>query len=382
MDSTFLAYKNKITNKLFGVVHMSAKGNAKGSVLLSYLTEPFTLLPSEKFSNLHTSYWECYEIARLLSERGYDVDNINWDNESFIPKKKYVACIDIQNNLERLSRHLNTDCKKIHHIVSSYPDFQNKAEQKRLDNLFNRRGIKLNPHRTVSSSKNPEIADYVEGLGNAAIWNTYKNFIGNKQIFPIPLSVVKEFDQSELMKRNISEAKKNFLWIGGGGMVHKGLDLLLEAVSTMPDTSLHICGPVAKEKDFTEAYKKELAAKNVYVYGRIDVTSNLFKEIITTCAAVMYPSCSEGTAGAVVQAMHAGLVPIITPETGIYENDFSIILNNPTVESLAEAMRDFSQKSDQEIQVLSKKTYDFAQSHYTRNEFSKAYSHFLDSVKL
>ena len=42
-------------------------------------------------------------------------------------------------------------------------------------------------------------------------------------------------------------------------MVHKGLDLVLEAFAGMPEYHLTVCGPVAKEKDF-EREKRFLAA--------------------------------------------------------------------------------------------------------------------------
>lgn len=87
-QNIYRAYKNKITNKLCGVVSVPAVGEKKGCVLLSYLTGPFTLAPWEHFTDPHTSYWECREIARLFSIRGYDVDIINWSDAHFIPKKK------------------------------------------------------------------------------------------------------------------------------------------------------------------------------------------------------------------------------------------------------------------------------------------------------
>ena len=74
---------------------------------------------------------------------------------------------------------------------------------------------------------------------------------------------------------------KNFVWMGGGGAVLKGLDITLEAFSKMPEFNLHVLGPASVEKDFIKEYKKELEeTPNINYYGRVDVTGEKFKNII------------------------------------------------------------------------------------------------------
>lgn len=377
MNNTYLTYKNKITNKLWGIVHMPAQGKKKGDVLISYLTEPLTLAPWEPLSNFHTMYWECKEIANLFAKRGYAVDIINWNNAIFIPKKSYCVCIDVQNNLERLSRFLPKNCKKIMHIVSSYAEFQNIAENKRLDEMHRRRGVRLSARRTIPASQNPKFADFIEGFGNQTIHDTYKHF--KKTIFPIPISAVKLFDFPE--KKDFGSARKHFLWFGGGGMVHKGLDLLLEAFAENPSLHLHILGPIEAEKDFVMAYEKELRQKpNITTYGRINVASNAFKKKALKCAAVIYLSCSEGTSGSVIQAMHAGLVPIITPETGISPDAGCIILKNPTVQSINKTINEFATLPADMIKNMARNSWLYVRAHHTRKNFSKEYARFIDEV--
>lgn len=377
INKTYWAYRNKITNKLFGVVYMPAIGKKKGSVLISYFTEPFTFAPWEKFSNFHTMYWEGYEIARLFSERGYECDIIDAKNKKFIPKKQYEVCIDTGDNLERLSEHLPKNCKKIFHILISYWKDYNEAEQTRLNQLEKRRGVKLKPRRKVSPSKSTEIADFLEGFGNKTVFKTFNQF--NKSISFIPISSVIEFDFPK--NKDLEKARKHFLWIGGGGAVQKGLDLTLEAFSQASELHLHVCGPIYGEEDFVAEYKKELEeTPNIHVYGRIDVASEQFDEIISKCGAVIYPSAGEGSSGAIVQAMHAGLIPIITNETGIQEDSRYIPLVNPTPMSVLDAVRDFSHRPTEKIHTHSKQIWDYAKKHYTRKEFSKAYAKFIDDT--
>ncbi len=375
IKSIYWAYRNKITNKLWGVTHMPAIGKKKGDILISYITEPFALAPWEKFSNIHTMYWEGYEIARLFSEKGYASDIINASDSSFVPKKPYVVCIDAGDGFERLSKYLPKKCKKVFYILISYWKAYNAAEEGRLKQLEQRRGVRLLARRKVNPSRDAEIADFLVGFGNKTIFNTFQQF--NKPIFSIPISAVILYEFPT--EKDFSEARNHFLWIGGGGAVLKGLDLTLEAFKMTPELHLHVCGPVYAEKDFVDVYKKELeATPNIHVYGRIDVTGNQFSKILSKCGAVVYPSAGEGSSGAIVQAMHAGLVPIITHETGIQEDVGYIPLENPTAMSVAEAVRTFSSMPPEEIREFSKKIWSYAQSHYTREEFSKAYSRFID----
>lgn len=377
LQATILAYRNKITNKIWGTAYMPAKGKRKGYALISYITEPFTSAPWETFSNFHTMYWECYEIARLLSERGYAVDIISTSNKKFIPQKPYSICFDSDNNLERLLPHLPKNCETIFPILISHWEAYNESEKQRLDNLEKRREVRLAPRRKMSPSRNAELAKHLEGFGNKTIFGTFSKF--NKPITFIPISSVVTYDFPADKNWNI--AKKNYLWIGGGGSVLKGLDLTLEAFAKMPDLELHICGPVQSEKDFVEEYKKELfETKNIHVYGRLDVDSDKFKNISKKCGAVVYPSGGEGTSGAIVQALHAGLVPIITHETGIKEEAEYILIESPTPESVISAVRSFSKLSNKEVEKKSRQIWKFAQNLYTRESFSKAYAKFFDEV--
>ena len=109
---------------------MPAQIKKRGDILISYFTEPFTFAPQEPFSNYHSMYWECYQIAELFSKRGYDVDIINTKDHRFIPRKPYIVCIDAENDLERLSKYLPKNCKKVFYILISYWKAYNESKQK------------------------------------------------------------------------------------------------------------------------------------------------------------------------------------------------------------------------------------------------------------
>jgi|GEM_PF-482926 len=387
---TLLAYRNKLTRRFFGVVSVSAKTRKRGEVLLSYLTSPFTCAPWQYFTDPHTNYWECAEIARLFAVRGYDVDIIDANNTHFIPKKSYAVVVDVRQNLQRFCTatptQLPAHCKKVMHITSSDSTFQNTAEAERLAKLLERRGATLTAQRIESGAENPSYADYLEGFGNKTVHATFARF--QKPIHPIPISVTQTFELFDIEKKDFSEARNHFLFFSGGGAILKGLDLVVEAFATMPDAHLHIIGPAAYEKEFQEAYKTELALPNITRYPRPKITKNgditvgdtTFLAVANKCATLIYPSASEGTSGAVIQAMHAGVFPIVTKQTGLSEDAPAIILEKPTVESVRLQVKKITQTQPAELKKMAIEAWTYAREHHTKEHFSFAYGQYIDDI--
>lgn len=381
---------NKLSNKFWGVVHMPAlcKNDTpkKGRVLLSYLTGPFTRLPWQSFTDPHTNYWECLEIARLFSTRGYDVDAIDASNVSFVPHRPYDIVVDVRQNLERLSALLPASCKKVMHITSSESGFQNTAEAKRLADLKQRRGISLPAQRVEVGLENPAHADILEGFGNATVHATFARF--GKPIYHIPISVAQTFEYPSAATKDFAEARKHFLFFSGGGAILKGLDLVVEAFSVMPSLHLHIVGPAAYEKGFQAAYANELALPNISCYprpktdkmGNMMVGNTTFTAIANKCATLIYPSASEGTSGAVIQAMHAGVFPIITRQTGLSEEAPAIILEEPTVEAIRKQAQKIAQTAPEELETMAHRAWTYVRAHHTKEQFSFAYGQFIDDI--
>lgn len=376
------AYRNKVSHKLWGTARTPAQGRKKGDILLSYLVRPFTLAPWEHFTDPHSNYQECREIARLFVERGYAVDAINWDNTTFIPRKPYRAVIDTAKNLERLSPFLPRDCKKVMHITFSY--HQNQKEQERLRDLKKRRGNALLPQRVEPPSRNPAYADFLEGFGNDTAHASFSEF--GKSIYPIPISVTRQFDFPE--QKNFSSARENFLFFSGGGAVMKGLDLVLEAFAGLPQYDLHIVGPATYEQEFERAYVKEFSLPNIHRYPRPRVNARgdmtvggiPFVDIADKCAALLSPSASEGTSGAVIQAMHAGIVPAVTKETGLAEDAPAIILENPTVENIRTQAITIALSSPSALRLQAYNAWRWVRARHTMETFRAAYAHFIDEI--
>ena len=136
-----------------------------------------------------------------------------------------------------------------------------------------------------------------------------------------------------------------------------------------------------EEADFEKTYYKELyLLPNIKTLGFTDVRSEQFQAIIENTCALIYPSCSEGQAGSVITCLHAGLIPIISYESGVDVEDFGIILKKNSVDEIINSIRDISQKPEMELQQMSKNAWQYARTRHTHEKFAECYDSFVNMI--
>lgn len=364
--------------KCFRVVCLKPERPSRGNVLLSYRIEPFFLKPDEALPSDHTWYWECRQIARTFLELGYSVDVIQFHNHKFVPEKEYVFFIDIRFQMERLAPLLNKDCIKILHSDTAHILFHNTAEFKRLLALQQRKGITLSPKRFEVINYAIEHADCAVVLGNEFTINTFR--FANKPIYRVPISTTKLYPWSE--EKDFEVCRRRFLWFGSRGLVHKGLDLVLDAFVEMPDYHLTICGPIAQEKDFEKAFYDELYnTPNIHTWGWIDTNSSKFLEIANSCVGIIYPSCSEGGGGCVITCMHAGLIPIVSYEASVdVREDYGIVLKESSIAEIKNSLQLIASLPAWKLKTMARNAWEFARANHTREKFADSYRKTIDKI--
>jgi glycosyltransferase involved in cell wall biosynthesis len=360
------------------VVSLKPEGASRGNVLLSFFVRPFLLKPGQLIAHDHSREWESWEIARTFLDLGYCVDVINWTNKTFVPQKHYAFFIDCCWNLQRLAPMLNEDCVKIMHIDTAHMLFHNAAEARRLLALQRRKGVSLPPRRFEMPNLAIEHADCATIMGNEFTINTFG--YASKPIYRVPvIPVPTPYPWPD--QKDFEACRRHFLWFSSGGMVHKGLDLVLDAFAEMPGYHLTVCGPVQKEQDFENAYYKELyQTPNISTFGWVDIKSPEFMEIVNNCLGLIYPSCSEGQSGAVVTCLHAGLIPIISYESGVDVGDFGLILQECSIKEIQSAVRQISSLSAQELKTRARKAWEYAQTHHTHEKFAQEYRKAVETI--
>lgn len=378
-------FKNFLVNAPTEVTRIEARfvsrkpqGRPKGNVLLCYNNHAF-VVKSEDDPVLfrHTNRWESLQIAKTFLSLGYRVDVINENNERFVPTRHYAFFVGNRINFARIARLLNPDCVKILHIDTSHWLFHNMAEWRRLELLQLRRSCVLLPRRTLPANSAIEHADYATVLGTQATMDTYR--YANKPLFPIPISTPVVYPWHD--GKDFETVRHRYLWFGSEGCVHKGLDLVLEAFVELPEHHLTVCGAVRSERDFEREYFNELYhTPNIHMAGWVDVRSAEFLAIANSCAALVYPSCSEGQSGAVVTCMHAGLIPIISRESGVDVQGFGHILTDCSVETIKDSVRTISRLPANELSTRARGAWEYARATHTRDQFANVYARTIGHI--
>lgn len=359
-------------------IKLKGSGAFKGTILLSYGTEIYKRIQQGKgFIDWHSTSWENYYLSKAFLDRGYDVDVIDYQNPNFTPKKDYTVFIDVMTNLETLSKRVNSDCIKIFFPAFSHWIFNNSEEYARLARIRDRRSAGLIPRALIPPGFSLEAADFVLQRGNA--YNQESFAFAKKTMLPISSSSTLKMEWNN--RKDFAKARNNFLWLGSRGAAHKGLDLVLEAFRELPDFKLTVCGSVEKEKDFCSAFFDELYnTPNIEVKGWVGTSSNEFAEIANESIALVFPSCSELSAGTAITCMHAGLIPIISEPVGVDTEDFGYILKKSSIEEIKSTIITVATKSESELGEASRATWEFARRRYTKEAYLNSLENAMESI--
>jgi glycosyltransferase involved in cell wall biosynthesis len=372
------------------IVSLASKKKNHGNVLISYIIDPFLIKNGANISNAHHHDWLTWQMANTFLELGYNVDVIHYTNQTFIPQKDYSFFVGVRTNFQRIAEPLNHDCIKILHLDTAHWLFNNSASYKRCLALQKRKGVTIKSFKCVEPNWAIEYADYATtNLGNQFNVSTYQ--YAQKPIFQIPLPTITTYPWQE--HKNFEKCCKHYLWFGSAGLVHKGLDLVLDAFVEMPDCHLTVCGPirtngrmtvtgpVREERDFEKAYFKELyQTPNIHTVGWIDVESNKFTDITNNCIGVIFPSCSEGGGASVITCMQAGLIPIVSYESNVEVKNFGIILKDCSKKEIKKSIQTVSNYSIEKIKHNAKRTWEFCRENHTKQNFALQYKNIINKI--
>ena len=375
---------DSVIRKQYPVTLRSHIRPPRGRVLFSYLETPLRWSEDHRGFGGHTNHWESREVVRIFTDLGYEVDAINWNDQQFVPEKNYDVCFDISTNLQRLAPVLDTRTLKIMHRTTSDPFYQNQAELARVTALELRRQAHYYPKRQISfpdlERKSMQIADVCSLKGSRHTLCTYPKEFRHKITLvqvsgcSLPKNLIKD---SEFVPK-----KREFLWFFGSGVVHKGLDLLLEVFSKRREFKLNIVGKVDRETDFMSIYHHELTElPNITLHGPMRTDSSRFHEIIKDVFCFIAPSCSEGLSPAAVTCMQIGLYPMISRDTGItLPPDVGIYLDDCNVAEIENAVREVFQNAEASLTAEITQSQSYALSELSRVRFREKMEGFISNA--
>lgn len=349
------------------------KTNYQKKILLSYITDPFFL----KNNLAHTNLSECYAAAEIFHGLGFRVDVIDITSNKKIDYSQYEIIYGMGKPFESSFFFTDRPLKRIFYATGCNPIYSN------VETILKIRDFYISHNKLVTTSsrsteKNPNLqvllSDKVIVLGGSFALNTYKEIDKSGEERYVNLNAFfYDTYNADLTKKDFREAKKHFLWFGSSGLLHKGLDILIDIFSARKDICLHICGASNNEKEFFDFYTPILKkSENIINHGFVDIRSNKYKEIVDRCAFTISPSISEGGSPAILNTVaNGGLIPIVTKASSLDIDDVGIIIEVPKLDYIKYAIEKALELNAEQILKMSTLAKEKIRNNYTFNEYKK-----------
>lgn len=350
-----------------------------------YKTEPF-YTDISKYT--HTNNWEIVRAIEILTSKGFSVDLIDRDNNSWIPNKEYdlFLGLGVGNSGKNYARYARASKAKVKVLLSMgpQPDTSNELVIGRYEDFNRRTGMNAPAMRTVTDvigEKFLEImseTDFIFNIGEKGnqSYNSYLKYGKPILHFYPAVSPSVTYDKSWEDTRNL----KNYLCFAGNGLICKGVDVVTEAFLNDPSKNLHICGP--SESAYFEYYGEKIrASSNVKYHGFVEPGGDKFKKLASECAFVIFHSSAEGCCTSVATAIRAGLVPVTNPWTGILVQDCGLSMSEggDIIQTIKSTMETASSMERQEYNRLVQSTLEKSKI-FTQAAYTESYAAALEEV--
>lgn len=304
---------HKIIKYLFiryGVYFKGSSGSKKA--LLSFIVHPLYFK-----GNKHPNTIELISIINSLTDLGYKITIVDYRRKKIFGK--YDLVIGFGDCYEYALTE-NIGDKYVLYSTGSPAFIQNQnaiesLHRFRLSNddlkvFLSSKYIRTTENLWINQLTN---SDSVITIGNVYIKSLFEKF--SSQVHCIPSTCfdtqVKEVDFPVL-----DIDTNSFIWFGGKGCIHKGLDLSIDAAISMK-VKLYIVGPLDDE---IEIFREKLIKYPNYLFyiGFLSVDSLEFHNIANKTPFAILPSCSEGMATSIVTlAYNYGTIPLVTKQCGL-----------------------------------------------------------------
>lgn len=353
--------------------------------LVSYLLEPLTADDDARVLRGHSNMWESREICRLLHARGYHVDVMDYRDFTRPPADRYSLMLDISpEHMEWVGRQSVTIEQRLLHLTESYARFAMAAESARIESLLIRTGHRCRPRRPGRIDVDRHDAalrqvDHFSLIGNATTLASYPEWIVERTHL-VTVSGTWPLWQKPVVA--LVPDTREYLWFGGMGAVHKGLDLVIEVFARHPEWKLHIVGALTHEYDFFQAVARWLfPSPNIEYHGFLLPESAAFRRLASRIYAFIFPSCSESISAAAVTCLQTGFYPVISRETGVdLPAGRGCCLSECSTRRIEEVLTDLHRHTSSSLTQDIVSIQAWARDRYSRAAFSHSMGAYLNRV--
>lgn len=361
-------------------INLNLCDSTQKKVLICYLP-----IPNVDFGNtVHAAYAHINQIIHTFIEMGYCID-VCFANDvqqyNRLSKKNYDIVFGFGDAFKQACKD-NTRALKISFIMENHPDVVSQKYSDRIryfksrhphidisssivrSGFFDADQFKLSDAGILMSSRYNSL-NFIELRDKILLINS--NSIFNKNYKFVPEEVLK----------SISSSRRNFLWFGSVGLIHKGLDIVIDAFKELPDLCLNVYGLDKKEYGLFE----KLKADNTYNKKRINVLSDEFiTDVVKKHNFMILDSCSEGMSTSVSTCMAHGIIPIVSKECGFDEASCIIQLEDNSVNGVIEAIRHTFEMTDDMILAMREECYNYARRNFSLECFDKQFKKELKEI--
>jgi glycosyltransferase involved in cell wall biosynthesis len=363
------------------IINWKCKNSATRRALFVYQVDPFNMKRTNGEFYLHHSLQQAIQIAERLDQYGFIVDIYDYREMKIRNHFRYDLIVSHNPDLHLEQSMLYPGTKRVYFASGENPIEANEKVRKRYKDFTRRNGIRLKIKRIAPEGDSfIRQSECIVSFGNTLTTSSFSSY--NKQkMFRLNNYGYKN-TRFEAAQKDYMSMKKNFLFFSGGDMVAKGLDLLLEVFQQRNDADLYICAPYKKEKDFMKVYNYALSrSNNIHFCGIVQPLSKQYYDIVDRCVFVIHPSATEGQPGGVVQAMHSGLIPVISKHCGLDIENWGILLIDCSLEEIHAAIDICLQKDVDWLMNTTLNVRRRATEIYSEDAFCRSWDTILDSIK-
>ena len=336
--------------------------------LLSYLESPVQRTISGENIYPFSNYGLAVELVRGLNQCGYLVDVIDW-NASKLPKgETYDVFVGHGGLIFDKIVKSNAVKRTVYFASGSAAAFHNAESAKRTKAFNKRHDTNFHPDRPVDPAEQ-KIYSKVDGLiclGNDTIAATFPEL---KSLHHLNIAAS---PKAHLMFEELGRKQKHVLFFSGGGNIHKGLDLAIEAVIGT-DIHLHIC--TAIDPKFQAVYEQNYSPQdlaNIHWHGFVQHNSRKFRKLIRRCQFVVLLSCSEGSPGSLIDVMQYGLLPMVTPACGLDMTGAGFIVKDIGIANIKQQLMRATGEPRDEVRSRAQMTRELVEKDYSLAVFNQS----------
>lgn len=182
----------------------------------------------------HQNKREALIIGKIFYSLGYNVKVARCNAPKECDDRHYDIIFGLDPNFVTMSQK-NPQALKIYYATGAYWKHQYSIVKNRIDSFNKKHGTHLPYSRSVDAHNSCEIADIIFQIGSSFTIQTYPPELQNK------IKIINQssnFSQEcNLQHKLQSVSIKDFLWFGSSGSILKGLDLVLDFLSAIHNTT-------------------------------------------------------------------------------------------------------------------------------------------------